>query len=99
MSFLKKSEPKKADPPVDSPFEKPMDAPGLGLPVQTAKLEPGDTARVRISAPVDPSLARALACAPCSQRDAVISNIEAGAYGKCPENLETDLKWLEAMPH
>ena len=44
----------------------------------------------------DPSLARALACVPCSQRDAVISNINGGAY-KRPEDLETDLCWLEAM--
>ncbi len=51
------------------------------------------------SVPTNPALVRALKCAPCSQRDAVISNIEAGCYALRPEDLETDLVWLEAMPH
>lgn len=51
---------------------------------------------LRRSAPkVDPALARALACAPSSLRDAVISNISGKAYAK-PEDLERDLADLES---
>jgi len=49
------------------------------------------------AAPIDPAIARALKCVECAQRAAVISNIEAKAYTRA-EDLETDLKWLEAMP-
>ncbi len=43
------------------------------------------------------ALDRALKCPPCGLRDNVIANIKGGAY-KRPEDLETDLKVLEAMP-
>jgi len=45
---------------------------------------------------INPAIARALKCVECAQRAAVISNIEAKAYARA-EDLETDLKWLEAM--
>jgi hypothetical protein len=59
---------------------------------------PAEAAPKRAAKASDPSLARALACAPCSQRDAVVSNIIGKAYAR-PEDLEADLIWLEAMPH
>jgi len=51
----------------------------------------------KAKAKADPSLSRALACVACSKRDAVIANINGKAYAR-PEDLETDLLWLEAMP-
>ena len=48
------------------------------------------------AAKADPALARALACVECSQRDAVVSNINGKAYAR-PEDLEADLVWLESM--
>lgn len=53
------------------------------------------------SAPVPASggahLARAMKCPECSLRDAVISNLKAGSYTR-DEDIESDLKALEAMP-
>lgn len=47
-------------------------------------------------APVSEALARALKCPASSKRDAVVSNLEGGAY-RNPLDLEADLLWLESL--
>lgn len=50
--------------------------------------------------PANPNAAhleRALKCAECNLRDAVIANLKGNAYAR-PEDIEADLVALEAMP-
>ncbi len=47
--------------------------------------------------PASTEIDRALKCPPCSLRDAVVANLQAGAYARSID-IEDDLLALESMP-